>query len=27
CSALLAHFGVRPVDLTTTGAATTAEKG
>ncbi|WP_432151537.1 YwqJ-related putative deaminase [Streptomyces sp. bgisy029] len=27
CSALLSHFGVRPVDLTTTGAATTAEKG
>ncbi|AXE78358.1 YwqJ-related putative deaminase [Streptomyces atratus] len=27
CEAMLAHFGVRPVDLTTTGAATTAEKG
>lgn len=27
CSVMLAHFGVRPVDLTTTGAATTAEKG
>ncbi|MEI7032405.1 YwqJ-related putative deaminase [Streptomyces pratensis] len=27
CSALLSHFGVRPVDLTSTGAATTAEKG
>ncbi|MFH8517633.1 YwqJ-related putative deaminase [Streptomyces gelaticus] len=27
CTAMLAHFGVRPVDLTTTGAATTAEKG
>ncbi|MFF8913840.1 YwqJ-related putative deaminase [Streptomyces sp. NPDC015032] len=27
CTAMLAHFGVRPVDLTTTGTATTAEKG
>lgn len=27
CTQLLAHFGVRPVDLTTTGAATAAEKG
>ncbi|MCX4964209.1 YwqJ-related putative deaminase [Streptomyces sp. NBC_00654] len=27
CTAMLAHFGVRPVDLTATGAATTAEKG
>lgn len=27
CTAMLAHFGVRPVDLTTTGSATTAEKG
>ncbi|QNE76893.1 hypothetical protein F0344_21775 [Streptomyces finlayi] len=27
CSAMLAHFGVRPVDLTAAGAATTAEKG
>lgn len=27
CTAMLAHFGVRPVDLTTTSAATTAEKG
>ncbi|MFB8035098.1 YwqJ-related putative deaminase [Streptomyces sp. NPDC056004] len=27
CTAMLAHFGVRPVDLTTTGAATAAEKG
>ncbi|MDK0519954.1 YwqJ-related putative deaminase [Streptomyces sp. ML-6] len=27
CTPMLAHFGVRPVDLTTTGAATTAEKG
>ncbi|MGW2084073.1 YwqJ-related putative deaminase [Streptomyces sp. NPDC001880] len=27
CAPMLAHFGVRPVDLTTTGAATTAEKG
>ncbi|MFF2326948.1 MULTISPECIES: YwqJ-related putative deaminase [unclassified Streptomyces] len=27
CAALLAHFGVRPVDLTATGATTTAEKG
>ncbi|WP_327367873.1 YwqJ-related putative deaminase [Streptomyces sp. NBC_01217] len=27
CAAMLAHFGVRPVDLTATGAATTAEKG
>ncbi|WP_406450973.1 YwqJ-related putative deaminase [Streptomyces sp. NBC_00876] len=27
CSVMLAHFGVRPVDLTTAGAATTAEKG
>ncbi|MEU8705937.1 YwqJ-related putative deaminase [Streptomyces sp. NPDC048565] len=26
CTVMLAHFGVRPVDLTT-GAATTAEKG
>ncbi|MFC9942336.1 YwqJ-related putative deaminase [Streptomyces pratensis] len=26
CTAMLAHFGVRPVDLTT-GTATTAEKG
>ncbi|MFD9500344.1 YwqJ-related putative deaminase [Streptomyces sp. NPDC060035] len=27
CTAMLAHFGVRPVDLTASGAATTAEKG
>ncbi|MER5496938.1 MULTISPECIES: YwqJ-related putative deaminase [unclassified Streptomyces] len=27
CTPMLAHFGVRPVDLTTTGAATAAEKG
>ncbi|MEU9760676.1 YwqJ-related putative deaminase [Streptomyces sp. NPDC047985] len=27
CTAMLAHFGVRPVDLATNGAATTAEKG
>ncbi|MFE7353625.1 YwqJ-related putative deaminase [Streptomyces sp. NPDC057543] len=27
CTEMLAHFGVRPVDLTTTGAATAAEKG
>ncbi|MGW1463138.1 YwqJ-related putative deaminase [Streptomyces sp. NPDC002308] len=27
CSVMLAHFGVRPVDLTADGAATTAEKG
>lgn len=27
CTVMLAHFGVRPVDLTTTGTATTAEKG
>ncbi|MFE2088341.1 YwqJ-related putative deaminase [Streptomyces sp. NPDC059460] len=27
CTAMLAHFGVRPVDLTTTSAATIAEKG
>ncbi|GAA3484073.1 hypothetical protein GCM10018966_086050 [Streptomyces yanii] len=27
CTAMLAHFGVRPVDLATTSAATTAEKG
>ncbi|MGW2839711.1 YwqJ-related putative deaminase [Streptomyces sp. NPDC001493] len=27
CSVMLAHFGVRPVDLTANGAATTAEKG
>ncbi|CAM5716121.1 hypothetical protein SCALM49S_08956 [Streptomyces californicus] len=27
CSALLSHFGVRPVDLTATGTATSAEKG
>ncbi|MEU1124959.1 YwqJ-related putative deaminase [Streptomyces sp. NPDC005899] len=27
CAVMLAHFGVRPVDLTATGAATTAEKG
>ncbi|MFJ6012719.1 YwqJ-related putative deaminase [Streptomyces sp. NPDC092952] len=27
CTAMLAHFGVRPVDLATPTAATTAEKG
>lgn len=27
CSVMLAHFGVRSVDLTTTGAATAAERG
>ncbi|PZT72217.1 MULTISPECIES: YwqJ-related putative deaminase [unclassified Streptomyces] len=27
CAVMLAHFGVRPVDITTPGAATTAEKG
>ncbi|MFE7749860.1 YwqJ-related putative deaminase [Streptomyces sp. NPDC057428] len=27
CTAMLAHFGVRPVDLAGTGTATTAEKG
>ncbi|MCX5399118.1 YwqJ-related putative deaminase [Streptomyces sp. NBC_00102] len=27
CSVMLAHFGVRPVDLTANGAATAAEKG
>ncbi|MCG7529502.1 hypothetical protein MHW47_34350 [Streptomyces sp. OfavH-34-F] len=27
CAVMLAHFGVRPVDLTATGTATTAEKG
>ncbi|WP_406420263.1 YwqJ-related putative deaminase [Streptomyces sp. NBC_00873] len=27
CTAMLAHFGVRPVDLTTTSAVTAAEKG
>ncbi|MGW2179019.1 YwqJ-related putative deaminase [Streptomyces sp. NPDC001732] len=27
CAPMLAHFGVRPVDLMTTGAATAAEKG
>ncbi|MFB7914597.1 YwqJ-related putative deaminase [Streptomyces sp. NPDC056061] len=27
CTAMLAHFGVRPVDVTTDGTATTAEKG
>ncbi|MFE2019274.1 YwqJ-related putative deaminase [Streptomyces sp. NPDC059499] len=27
CAEMLAHFGVRPVDLTASGAATTAEKG
>jgi len=27
CTAMLAHFGVRPVDLATDRAATTAEKG
>ncbi|MFI9627112.1 YwqJ-related putative deaminase [Streptomyces sp. NPDC052042] len=27
CTAMLAHFGVRPVDLSADGAATTAEKG
>ncbi|MFD6422269.1 YwqJ-related putative deaminase [Streptomyces sp. NPDC060198] len=27
CTVMLAHFGVRPVDLTANGAATTAEKG
>ncbi|WP_327177471.1 YwqJ-related putative deaminase [Streptomyces sp. NBC_01335] len=27
CSVMLAHFGVRPVDLTANGAATSAEKG
>ncbi|MFF7360906.1 YwqJ-related putative deaminase [Streptomyces sp. NPDC008125] len=27
CSVMLAHFGVRPVDLTADGAATSAEKG
>ncbi|MEU2248561.1 YwqJ-related putative deaminase [Streptomyces sp. NPDC019224] len=26
CAVMLAHFGVRPVDLTANGAATTAEK-
>ncbi|WP_406394595.1 YwqJ-related putative deaminase [Streptomyces sp. NBC_00887] len=27
CTEMLAHFGVRPVDLTAAGAASTAEKG
>lgn len=27
CTEMLAHFGVRPVDLTANGAATSAEKG
>ncbi|MFF9349538.1 YwqJ-related putative deaminase [Streptomyces sp. NPDC014734] len=27
CAAMLAHFGVRPVDVTADGTATTAEKG
>ncbi|MFD6529012.1 YwqJ-related putative deaminase [Streptomyces sp. NPDC060184] len=27
CAVMLAHFGVRPVDLTADGTATTAEKG